>query len=334
MADAATVSTYDVVGMREDLHNMISDISPMDTPFLSGLGDGGSVENRLVEWLVDELEARDLDNAKPEGWVASFSQPSQPVRVGNRTQISAKTLKVARTPEQVDLAGRDSEYDRQLIKRGKELKIDQESIMLANQGGDDADRTTARRLAALPAWVKTNVSKHSTGIDPLYTSGVPSGGTGITSGQGRKNGTARAMTESLVQDVMQMHAENTSDAPTVLMLGAFNKRKASDVLDGVAPLRLSGDATGMPGSGLTTIAAVDIYLSDFGPLAILFNRWQRTREGWFINWEYVKLCVLHPYTETDLAITGDFKPGMLLTEYTLKVINEAGLGLLADLTVS
>ena len=332
MATAASISTYDVKGMREDLSEMISDLSPMETPFLSGLGDGGDVGNTTIEWQVDELEAVDRDNAKPEGWTATYSQPSQPERVGNRTQISAKTLQVTRTTEQVTLAGRESEYDRQITKRGKELKIDQEAILLNNQAGSAATRTTARKLASLPSWVKTIVSKAADGTNPTYTDGVPDGDNAFTAGEGRNDGTARAMTEVIVQDVMQEHYDQSSDRPTTLMLGSFNKRRASAVLTGIADRRLTADA--MSPEVLAAVGAIDIYVSDFGTLSIIPNRWQRGKDGWFINWDMVKLAVLQPYMTEKLAKIGDFENAMMITEYTLVVINEAGLGLAADLTVA
>ena len=322
MADAAVVTTYDIKGIREDLADFISMISPEKTPFMSGCGDYGAATNTLIEWQVDSLAAPDGTNARPEGAVAAFTQPAHTTRVGNRTQISDKTVEVSRTAETVNKAGRGSEYDRQMMKRGKELKRDMETILLQNQAGDAGDRGTgARKLASLPAWLKTTVDKGANGVDPVYTSGVPAAT--------RTNGTARAFTEAMLRSTMQNLWTQGAEVNT-LMVGGANKVKVSTSFEGIATRNF--DLSNTSPQVMAAIGAIDVYVSDFGALRVIPNRFQRSRDAWFLDWDMVKMSYLDTFAEKKLGDTGDFTMSLLNVEYTLVCVNEAGLGLVTDLS--
>ena len=51
---ANTFTSFDAKGIREDLSNVITSISPEDTPFMSNIGTQ-SVSNTLYEWQTDTL---------------------------------------------------------------------------------------------------------------------------------------------------------------------------------------------------------------------------------------------------------------------------------------
>jgi len=104
-----TYQTYDSIGLREDLTDIIYDISPTDTPFMSGSARG-SAKATLHEWQTDALEAVDSANAHIEGDdIDTFPAVSPTVRVGNYTQISRKLVLIAGTLDTVDKAGRATE---------------------------------------------------------------------------------------------------------------------------------------------------------------------------------------------------------------------------------
>lgn len=319
---AGTVTKYDIKGKRESLSDMIYDISPEDTPFLSMAGRGEPADATLVEWQIDQLEDPDGSNAQLEGDEAAFDAPDPTKRVGNYAQISRKTVAVSGTTEAVKKAGRKSELARLVAKRSKGLKRDMETILLQNQGGESGASDVARKLAALPAWVKTNVDKASDGANPTYTNGVPS--------TGRTDGTQRAFTETMLKTVAQLLWNNGGEART-LMVGAYNKTKVSGFAGIVSRNFDISNASPKP---TAVIASVDVYVSDFGTFRTLPNRFQRARDAWFIDPEMVSLRYLRDFQTTPLAKTGDSEKRMLLGEYTLQVNNEAGLGLVADLTTS
>jgi hypothetical protein len=312
---ANTFTRYNAVGIREDLSNVIYNISPEETPFISNIGRE-SVKNTYFEWQTDSLAAASASNAALEGDdISSFNAVTPTARVGNYTQISTKNLVISGTLEAVDKAGRRSEMTYQLAKLGSELKRDMESALLANQSPVAGNNTTARRTAGLPAWIKTNTSFGTGGAN---TAGVAA----------RTDGTQRAFTEALLKNVIQQ-VWTSGGTPKMLMVGPFNKVAASG-FTGIATRFRDVPA----GQQAQIIGAADIYVSDFGTVNIVPNRFQRDRDAFVVDPDYASLAVLRPIQKQDLAKTGDAEKAMLLVEYGLKVNNEAAHGIVADLTVS
>lgn len=319
---SGTMTKYDAKAIREHLTDVIYDISPMDTPFMSSMGRGERAENTLLEWQTDSLAAADGTNAQLEGDDASFSTPAATVRVGNYTQISRKTLILSGTLEAVSKAGRRSELAYQISKRSKEIKRDMETIFLRAQAGDAGGTGTARTLAALNAWVKTNTDVGATGGDPTYTSGVP--------GAVRTDGNQRNLTETILKSVIQS-AWTNGGSPSVIMTGAHVKRVISG-FSGIATRNF--DLSNVDPRPTAIIASADVYVSDFGTFRVIPNRFQRGRDAWLLDWEFLSANFLRPFFTKELAPTGDAEKRMLLVEYTLQVKQEAALGLAADLNTS
>lgn len=320
---SGTATRYTInQGIRESLHDAIYNISPEDTPFMSGAGRGPRAKQTFEEWQIDSLEAPDGNNAHLEGDEASFVTPADTVRVGNVCQISRKTLILSDTLEVVNKAGRRSELAYQLAKKGAALKIDQETIFLRAQGGDLGAEGTPRRLASLNAWVKTNTDHAGDGADPVYTSGLPTAA--------RTDGTPRPVTETIVQNVIQQGWTNGAKFRT-LLAGAFVKTQISK-FEGIAQRNF--DLSNVSPRPTAIIAAADVYVSDFGVMRVIPSRFQRPRDLWFIDWEMVEVMYLRPHQTSVLAKTGDSHKRLMVVEYTLKVRNEAGLGGAFDLQTS
>ncbi len=316
---ANTVQTYDRKGLREELADRIYDISPTKTPFMSNAGRVGA-ESTFPEWQVDELEAVDPANAHVEGNdFTSFDSIGATVRLGNRTQISAKTIIVSRTTERVRKAGRKSEMGYQTVRRTKALKRDIETIALANQASSAGNGTTARYTGSFPAFLKTNVSKAGDGTNPSYTT---------EPNATYSDGTPRNFAESQVKTVMQLCYDNGGE-PTTVMVGSANKINFSSFA-GIAEIRKAVDGDG----AATIIGAADIYVSDFGRLAIVPNRFMRAKEAIFVDFDYVKLAFLDDFDIEDLAKTGDAKKKLIICEWTVKCLNEKAHGIIRDLTTT
>ena len=311
-----TFTHFDAKGIRESLSDVIANISPEETPFQSNVGSK-SVSNTYFEWQKDSLAAADATARISGDDVSSFDSTSATTRVGNYTHILRRTVIVADNLEAVDKAGRDSELAYQVAKRGKELKRDIEAVLTDNNARVAGGTGTAPETAGLGAWIATN--------DNLAGDGASPTGDGSDA---RTDGTQRAFTEDMLKSVMSS-VWTAGGNPSVLMVGAFNKQKVSGFA-GIAAQRYMAPADGPT----TIIGAADVYLSDFGQLSVVPNRFQRARDAWVLDTEMASVCNLRPIQKVDLAKTGDASKAMLIWEGGLEVSNEAAHGLIADLTTA
>lgn len=243
-----TFQQFQAKGVREDLSNVISNIAPEQTPFMSNIGKG-SVKNTFFEWQVDTLAAVDPSNAHVEGDDQSdFDQVEPTIRLGNYAQIFKKSIVVSDTLEAVDKAGRRSEMAYQTAKRASEIKRDAESIMLGNQGADAGTSATPRLTASLQAYLKTNTNFDATsGADPVYTNVATAGRTDSSA--------TRPFTEALLKDVIQQVWVQGGNLD-MLMVGPYNKGVAS-TFTGIAEQRYQ--ATGQKPTVI--IGAADVYVN-------------------------------------------------------------------------
>ena len=145
-----TFDTYDSVGEREDLSDVIYSISPTDTPFLSSAAKTQATAV-LHEWQTDSLAAASTSNAVIEGDEATLDASTATSRLSNSCQIMDKTVVITGTQEAVDKAGRASEIAYQIAKRAKELKRDMEATLTGNQAEVAGNSTTARKFGSLGA---------------------------------------------------------------------------------------------------------------------------------------------------------------------------------------
>lgn len=310
---------FDAIGVREDLANVIYNISPTETPFINNVGRG-KVTNTLFEWQTDAL-ASPSATAQIEGndWASTNQAQTATVRLGNRTQIQSKVILTTGTLEAVNKAGRADEMAYLMAKGMKELKRDMEYSLLQNQGAVTGSTSAARQTAALLAFLKTNVDKDAGGTNPTYSSGVP--------GVARTDGTVRTFTETILKSVLQKVWTSGGD-PTMVMVGPVNKQRASG-FSGVATKYKevkSGQAA--------IVGAADVYVGDFGEVSIVPNRFQREQDGFVLQPDMISVDYLRPFEQVELAKTGDAQKRMITVEYGLRVKNEAAQGLAADLITS
>lgn len=313
----ATFQTYQSIGNREDLSDVIYSISPTDTPIMSSIGKSKATAV-YHEWQTDSLAANTTANALVEGATASDITVSPTTRLGNYTQIVGKTVMVSGTLEAVDKAGRKSEKAYQLAKVSSEIKRDMETIITANQGQSAGNASTARTLGALLSYIKSNTSKNGTsvtGVDPV-TVGVST----------RTDGTTRAFTEAMLKTVVAS-VFSAGGTPSTLFVSPAQKQVVS-AFTGLAAQRYQ-----VPTSGQATIlAGADLYQSDFGILSIVPDRFMRSRDALILDPEYAALAYLRPFQTNELARVGDAEKTQILAEFTLEVRNEAAHGGVFDLS--
>ena len=313
----ATYQTYTAIGQREDLSDVIYNISPTETPFMSSIGKTKATAI-YHEWQTDSLAAVNTSNAAVEGATASDATMSPTTRVGNRTQISQKTIKISGTLEAVNKAGRKSEKAYQLAKASSEIKRDMEAILLSNQVAASGNSTVARKLGGLQTWLNSNYS----------------GGTNGTAGSGgttaRVTGTDRAFTATQLNTVMQS-AYTNGGSPTMLLVTPAQKVVAS-TFTGIATRYRDVPAN----QQAQIINAADVYVSDFGIIQIVPDRFIPNSDNddtaFLLDTEMAAVAYLRPFQTVELAKTGDADLTQLLVEYTLEVKNEAAHGIISDLT--
>ena len=312
-----TLDSYDVKGIREDLENVIYDISPEETPFYSSLKKV-KASNTYHEWQTDSLRSS-AANAHIEGDDTTGEARTATTRLGNYTQIFKNAVIIPDTDEGLDKAGRSAEMAYQVLKIAKEQKLDIEKALFDNNKYEVGSATAARELAGCGAYVKSNVANVGTsGANP--TGSVP----GNTA---RTDGTATVFSQADFDTVMQGIWEAGGNPDTVY-LSAFQMNKALDFTG------YNNQRSHIEANSKTVVKAVDIYVTPWGTVEFTPSRENRGRDVWIMDSEMWACGVLRPTKNTELAKTGDSTKRQVLTELTLISKNEAASGLVADCTTS
>ncbi len=292
---ATNFNTYDAQAIREDLSDVIYDISPTDTPFLSGIAKKGSVSNTYFEWQTDALAAASGSNAVVEGAAAGTATTTATTRLGNYTQISNKVVEVTGTQEKVNNAGKKSEMAHQLAKASKELKRDMETSLLADNAAVAGDASTARETRGAANFITTNVTDAGT------------------------SGTHAAV----VEDDVVATAEAcwyAGGEPSTILLGAANK-KLITAMSGRAD-----NTRSIVDDNKSLYNAVDVYVSDFGTFNIMLDRYCDQDTIYFLQNDMWSVDFLRDFQTIDIAKNGDSDKKELLVEYGLRCGNEAANG--------
>jgi len=304
-----TFLTYDAKGIREDISDLISDISPTTTPFQSNIGSRDAT-NTYFEWQTDSLATASATPVVEGQDLSAFTAVTPTVRLGNYTQINMVDFIISGTEQRVDKAGRASEIGYQAAKAAKELKRNIEVACLLNGVGAVVGATaTARVTAGFPCAAQV----------------------------WKAFGTPTAFTEAMLKTTMQECYESGGE-PSMLMVGPFNKTQVS-AFSGIASSRYNVDGA----EPSVIIGAADIYVSDFGNLSVVPNRFFTSvidagAGSLMNNWAFlidpdeVKIANLRPYTIETLAKTGDADKRMILREWGLQVNNEKAHGVVAGIT--
>ena len=315
-----TFDSYDVKGIREDLENVIYDISPEETPFYSSLKKV-KASNTYHEWQTDALRSS-AANAHIEGDDTTGEARVATTRLGNYTQIFKNAVVIPDTDEGLDKAGRAAEMAYQVLKIAKEQKLDIEKALFDNNAYVAGNATTARELAGVPAYLKTNVANVGTG-GAAPTGSVP----GATA---RTDGTATVFTQADFDTVMQAIWE-AGGKPDTVYLSAFQMNKAL----GFTGMNNQRSTIGAAVGGTNAVVnAVDVYVTPWGTVDFVPTRENRGRDVFIMQSDMFGVGVLRPTKNTELAKTGDSTKRQVLTELTLISKNEKASGAVYDCTTS
>lgn len=295
-APSGTFLTTAAIGNREDLADAIYRISPTTTPTLN-MAAKTKATNTIHEWQTQDLAAA-AANAQAEGDDATAKTVTPTVRLANRTQISTKTVIVSGTQQDgMNPAGRNDEMGYQMSLASLELKRDMELGLTQN----DVIGTSPRQSRGLRGWLVDNIDTGAGWVAPSVYTGV---GTTATT-----DGTQVAFTEARFKNVLQKVFTAGGD-PDVVMLPPLAKQTFSTFTGNATRLDKSEDAK--------LYASVDVYVSDFGEVKAMPNRFQRVRDVFVIQSDKVAVAYLRPFGQFPLAKTGDAEKRELLVEYTLE----------------
>ena len=302
--------TYSATADREDLSNIIYNISPMQTPFMSSIGKR-NINNVVFDWQTESLPTPS-SAGHLEGFELSRSAATATTRVSNVAMISKRDATVTGSQDASDPAGKRSEMAHQLAIMSKALKRDMEEALCQKGAKTTGNATTARVTGGFESWITSN--------DSRGTNGASTGG-----GAAPTDGTQRALTETLLKDTLQLCFENGGE-PSMAICGPHNKQVISG-FTGRTQARQMIDAN-------TVEASVSVYSSDFGELKIVPSNRSRERSLLLVDPEFAKVSYLRDFKTVDIATIGDAETKMIVVEYGLEVSNEAAHGIIADLTTS
>lgn len=305
-APAGTFETYNMVGIREDLQDIIYDISPMDTFFFSRAARL-TAKNTKHEWQTDALAAPDATNAFVEGEDFSAQTSTATTRYANYTQISRKEVVVSRTANKVNTAGRKEELAYQVIKRGKELKRDIESCAVRNAAATSGGSASARVSAGVETWI-FNPNHIAASAQTTATTVIPVSGVAGTAGT---DGTVTALTEAVLRSALQQAWSTGGETDTILVSAAI--KNGINNFTGIAT-RFRNVAAG---SQADIVAAADVYVSDFGSHKIVLSRYMRATVALCLDMTTWGLAWLDPIKTVDIAKSGDSEKTMLIGEWTV-----------------
>ncbi len=304
--------TYEAIGNREDLINQIFDISPTDTPFMSGIARNSATAT-IHEWQTDTL-ATAAQNAQLEGDETTRAASLPTTRLNNVAQIASKDATVTGTQDVVNKAGRTREMAYQMMKRTKELKRDMENDLLDANAKVSGDATTARELAGIESWIATNRDTGATGTDPT--------GDGTDVGS---DGTPRAITEDILSTVLK-DVFDSGGNPDTILVGSALKQAISD-FTGRAQAR-----TSVPNE--TIQASASFYAGDFGDQKVIPDRFMVQTSMLVLEMDLWAVSFLRAFVNFPLGKVGDADTRVILSEYTLEARNESGSGIAVALTAS
>jgi len=287
--------TYDATAIREDLSDVIYDISPTDTPFLSSIAGKGTVANTTFEWQTDALTAASGSNVHIEGAAVGTATTTATTRKNNVTQISKKVIEVSGTQEKVNNAGKKSEMAHQLAKASKELKRDMETSLLALTDRNGGSSSAARVTKGAAYWITTNVTDAGT------------------------SGSHAAMVEVDVTAVAES-TWNAGGEPSTILCGATNKKIITGMTGRASQMQSVVD------DNKSIYNAVDVYVSDFGTFNVQLDRFCDQDTVYFLDHDMWSVEYLRDFQTVDIAREGDSDKKMLLVEYGLRAGNEAANG--------
>lgn len=304
-------------GNREDLSDVLFDVSPTETPFITAIKKNKATAT-AHDWLTDVLEDP-ADNAHIEGDDAAPADAASRVRLSNYTQIFKKHAVVTGTQEKVLKGGGvKSEMAHQVSRRLKALKRDAERAFIgvanAKVAGDDS---TARELGSLETYLSGDSYQGGATFSAPTGNGVDVG----------TPGTPRVLTEDILKDALAILWDQSGGNENILgITGSFNR--------GVISTFTSSSTRYVTTDDRKLVASIDVYDGDFHTVTVTPDRFSDPASLFLIDPEYAAVSDLRPVFTKDLAVLGDSTRKEIVWECTLEICNPLAHIQIAGLTVA
>lgn len=308
-ANSQATFTYNSLVNAEDVSDVIANIAPTDTPFLSACKKTKATSTKH-EFITDDLTAA-ANNAQLESDTFAAGARPTPVRLWNRTQIASKVVAVSRSQQASNPYGMKNMLAYQMANMSKELKRDIETGLTQNTTSNAGSTTVARQARGLEGWILTNIDAHTGYVTGSYTTDP---GTAPT------DGTQRAFTEALLKTALQS-AYTSGGNPTMCMVSPAAKQTFST---------FTGNSTRFKDADKTLNAAISVYVSDFGTLQVVPNRFQRARSVFLLDMDYWAVAELTAPMMQELPNSFDGIGKVIITEYTLEAKQEKASAMVRD----
>jgi hypothetical protein len=316
-----TFDSYDAKGNRESLDDKIYMVSPEKTPVVSSIKRFTATQ-RLHEWQRDSLATPNKDNAQIEGDDLTGTALTATDRVANTVQLFDKVAVVSSTQEKTKSAGRSSEMKYQISKSMAELKRDIEAMVLSDNVAVQGSNAAARKSAGLGTLLYTNTDHGGAGATPAHTTGLAT--------VAQTGGTPRAISETLLKNVLQKIYTNSGEMPSIISLTPNHKTLFS-AFTGIASNRYNVPK----GKQGVIVGGADVYMSDFGELTVVPNYVQATANtgaAFILNPEYAGIAYLGGFKSEPLAKTGHTSKELVSVEACLVVTSEKAHGAIKNLS--
>ena len=302
--------TYEATSDREALSNIIYNIAPHATPFMSAIGKN-SVKNVTFDWQTETLPSAS-GTGEIEGFEISRAATTATVRESNVTMIQSRNSTVSRSQQASDPAGVKSQIAHFMALNAKALKRDMETALTGNYAKVAGSASAARQTRSFESWITSNDSRGSGGADGSASAAAT-------------DGSQRDLTEALLKGVLQTGFGNGAEM-SMAICGPYNKTVISG-FTGRSNVRQVIETD-------TVEASISLYASDFGELKIVPDNFSRERSLLLVDPNYAAVSYLRDFESVDISTIGDAITKMLVVEYGLQMSNEAAHGIVADLNVS
>ena len=342
---AANIDSFDLKSIakggviNEDIMQKIFDISKIPLPFTDLVGST-THKNERFDWVLDELRAPDLTNARVDGSDAGAAAEAGGARVGNHSQISDEVIAVSYRADASDTVGRTKELAYRITRGNQQIRRDVEAIALNNQASVAGTDTVAGVTGGLPSWIETTVM-NADGSDATGSAGGHNMTTGLTEKVNVGDGSGAAglsfqAVKDCIQGVYEQGGEVTHLMSNPGVIGALS----TYMFDNEARVAtLTSDQGAPANSKATALSSVNVLVSDFGTIKLVPNRLQPLDENgnaiaFLLDPEYVSLSYLEGYRTDTLAKTGLAEKRQISVDWGLRVHTEKAHGMIIGIDPS
>lgn len=307
----AMFTAYDAVGVKEDVSDIITNISPTKTPFQTSVGNEKCTQ-KVFDWQEDTLRAV-AANVQQEGFTASDVAITATTLRENVTQIMAETIKISASMDSTDTYGRAKESAYQIAKSAAQVKRDLEHAYVgtAQNKVKPTDNTTNRQMSGFQRQLLNDGGNVMTSANTVLYTG----------------GTSTVPTEALLLDLLQGLYTNGAD-PKVIQVTPANTRVIADFA------KAAGRYRTLENMSKTILNVVDLYVSPFGEQRLMLNRFLKSKNTLVYDPDLWRKVTFRPWSRETLAKTGDNTSIMLVGEMSLKHKNFLSSGAIVEAAAS